>query len=329
MSAAELDQPVSPRYSEMNGGESGNLVDQTGRKEKLPTFFAPLATSSSGRAAALALVQAAESGGDCEMRLSGLIVNADDWGRDCETTERIVKCISYGAVSSVSAMVFMEDSERAADIAHERGIDAGLHLNFTTPFSLRGSPARLVEQQRELARCLLRHRFAQSLFYPTLMRSFEYVTSAQLDEYQRIYGVAPGRLDGHHHMHLCPNVLLARLLPQETIVRRSFSFRRGERSFGNRLYRQVVDRMLSRHHRVTDFFFSLPPFQPRDRLERIFLLARKSIVEVETHPSNADEYKFLTDGEIHRQTVNCRIAPRFLAHSTGRVLLASAPKVHP
>jgi hypothetical protein len=32
-------------------------------------------------------------------------------------------------------MVFMEDSERAAARTREHGIEAGLHLNFTMPFS--------------------------------------------------------------------------------------------------------------------------------------------------------------------------------------------------
>jgi hypothetical protein len=95
-----------------------------------------------------------------------LIVNADDWGRDHKTTERILDCVLCGAVSSVSAMVFMEDSERAAAIARERGIDAGLHLNFTTPFSAPSCPARLVECQCKLARYLRRHRFAPTVFLP-------------------------------------------------------------------------------------------------------------------------------------------------------------------
>jgi len=46
-----------------------------------------------------------------------LIINADDWGRDPENTGKILDCVLLGAVSSVSAMVFMEDSERAAAIA--------------------------------------------------------------------------------------------------------------------------------------------------------------------------------------------------------------------
>jgi hypothetical protein len=63
-----------------------------------------------------------------------LIVNADDWGRDRHTTDRILECVVHKALSSASAMVFMEDCERAAAMDLERGIDCGLHLNFTAPF---------------------------------------------------------------------------------------------------------------------------------------------------------------------------------------------------
>src|ERR1700758_5164513 len=53
---------------------------------------------------------------DSEAPCSGiLIINADDWGRDHETTQRILECTLRGTVSSASAMVFMEDSERAAE----------------------------------------------------------------------------------------------------------------------------------------------------------------------------------------------------------------------
>ena len=39
-----------------------------------------------------------------------VIVNADDWGRDVATSDRTLDCMLHGAISSVSAMVFMEDS---------------------------------------------------------------------------------------------------------------------------------------------------------------------------------------------------------------------------
>src|SRR3989454_7832617 len=238
-----------------------------------------------------------------------LILNADDWGRDRGTTGRILDCALRGAVSSVSAMVFMEDSERAAAIALDRKIEAGLHLNLTTRFSTPGCPVRLGERQGQLARYLLRHRLAQAVFHPGLIRSFEYVVAAQRDEFRRLYGTDPDRLDGHHHMHLCANVFLGGLLPPGTLVRRNFSFQAGEESLWNRLYRRFVDGMLARRHRLVDFFFSLQPHEPPGRLQRIFSLAREFVVEVETHPVHPEEYRFLTGGEISRRAGDVRIAP--------------------
>src|SRR5713226_4540807 len=77
------------------------------------------------------------------------------------------------------------------------------------------------------------------------------------------------------HMHLCANALLAGLLPLGTLVRRNFSFQPGEKGAVNRLHRQAVDKRLARRHRLTDFFFSLPPLEPQSRLERILSLAHQ------------------------------------------------------
>src|SRR5579863_4119934 len=93
-----------------------------------------------------------------------LILNADDWGRDQETTDRIYDCVARRTVSSVSAMVFMKDSTRAASIARERTVDTGLHLNFTTPFSGQNAPSRLNEHQRDIAAYLNRRRLNQVVF---------------------------------------------------------------------------------------------------------------------------------------------------------------------
>ncbi|HEU5406803.1 MAG TPA: ChbG/HpnK family deacetylase, partial [Nitrospira sp.] len=104
-----------------------------------------------------------------------LIINADDWGRDRRTTDQTLACLRRGGVSSVSAMVFMEDSERAAATAREHGVDSGLHLNLTAPFSGRGCSSMLKECQEKIARYLLRHRLAQVMFHPGLTGEFEYV----------------------------------------------------------------------------------------------------------------------------------------------------------
>src|SRR5258708_40008115 len=90
-----------------------------------------------------------------DSRAAGLlIVNADDWGRNYETTVAILNCVLRGAVSSVSAMVFMGDSERAAAVALEPEGDAGLPLNFTPSCSAPRCPAQLLKHQQEVAKYL-------------------------------------------------------------------------------------------------------------------------------------------------------------------------------
>lgn len=233
-----------------------------------------------------------------------LIINADDWGLDRQTTDRILDCARMRRISSASAMVFMEDSERAAALSREAGMITGLHLNFTTPFSAMGCPKEVAERQRKIVASLRRHRFSGALYHPVLQRHFEYVAAAQLDEFQRLYGAPAARLDGHHHMHLCPNVLWAGLLPAGTTVRRSFSFGRSEKGPLNRFYRSLVDRILARRHVLTDFFFALAPLEPATRLQGIFSLASSVAVEVETHPAEPEEYKFLMSDDLLRLTGN-------------------------
>jgi predicted glycoside hydrolase/deacetylase ChbG (UPF0249 family) len=246
-----------------------------------------------------------------DMRHAGvLIVNADDWGRDPRTTGRILDCALRGTVSSVSAMVFMEDSERAAEIAREREIDTGLHLNLTTPFFARSCPRGLRERQADLCSYLRRHFCARAIYNPRLSRAFEYAVKGQIEEYCRIYRRQPDRFDGHHHMHLCANILLGGLLPAGTIVRRHFSWEAGEKPLRNLFFRKFTDGLLTRRHRLVDFLFSLPPIEPPARLQRIFSLASKFVVELETHPVDPAQYRFLTSGEILRWTEPCPIVSR-------------------
>jgi hypothetical protein len=230
-----------------------------------------------------------------------VIINADDWGRDREVTDRSLECLQQEVISSVSAMVFMEDSERAAQLAAEHNVDAGLHLNLTTTFSGTNCSARLKDHQEKITRFLRASRLCPAIYHPGLAGSFEYVVKAQLEEHERLYGMLPGRVDGHHHMHLCANVQVQKLLPAGTIARRNFSFAPGEKGAVNRLYRRWRDRGLARRHRMTDFFFSLPPMDTPGRLEGICDLAARASVEVETHPVNREEYRFLMDGELMRR----------------------------
>src|SRR5690349_18261328 len=109
------------------------------------------------------------------MSVGALILNADDFGKDRNTTACILDCFHRSALSSTSAMVFMEDSERAAALALDLGIDIGLHLNLTESFSRRGVPDRLREHHERVAFRLRKHRLGQVIYDPRLSKSVDYV----------------------------------------------------------------------------------------------------------------------------------------------------------
>lgn len=229
------------------------------------------------------------------MASATVIINADDWGRDTETTDRSLECVLRGYISSVSAMVFMEDSERAASLAQEHGVDVGLHLNLTTPLIPSLCTPKLAERQAKLIRFLRSHRLAMAIYHPGLASCFDYVVHAQLEEFERLYGAAANRVDGHHHMHLCANVITQQLIPSGTIVRRNFSFWPGEKSFANRMYRRWQDRSLARRHRLADYLFSLPQLTTQVQVLRVIALASHASVEIETHPVDKEEYGVLAE----------------------------------
>ena len=97
------------------------------------------------------------------------------------------------------------------------------------------------------------------MFHPGLFSSFEYVVKAQFEEFDRLYATAPQRIDGHHHVHLCANILLAELLSVgEPWSAEDFSFQRGDKNFSSYAYRRAVDRILARRHRLVDLFILFP-----------------------------------------------------------------------
>src|SRR5262245_3873622 len=97
-----------------------------------------------------------------------LIINADDWGRSVTETDAALKCHREGRVTSASAMVFMEDSERAAELARENTLDIGLHLNLSEGLKSIQCPTRLLDYHHRIAHFLRRNRYSQLLYNPFL-----------------------------------------------------------------------------------------------------------------------------------------------------------------
>lgn len=222
-----------------------------------------------------------------------LIINADDWGRSRAETDAALSCYREGRISSATAMVFMEDSERAAALARSSAIPLGLHLNLVQEFTGNSVPADLRKDHNQLCRFLKRGKYEFLLYNPFLRNQFRRVYQAQVDEFHRLYDKPPTHIDGHQHMHLCTNMLVDCIIPKGNRVRRSFSFSRGEKGRMNRAYRNLVDRRLATRYRLTEFFYSLGQCFKPDRLEQIGGESGNANVEVMTHPVVAEEFRFL------------------------------------
>ena len=222
-----------------------------------------------------------------------LIVNADDLGRSARETDVAVACHAAGRITSTTAMMFMEDSARAAGIANSIGIDVGLHLNLSQRFTASGVSPSLRRSHDSIVRFLSSTKYAVVLYQPLLRRAFRDVVSAQIEEFGRLYGRQPSHIDGHQHQHLCANVLIDNVLPQGQRIRRSFSFRNGDKNVINRAYRGLVDRRLASRYVLTDYFFSLKQCLDHGWMARVYDLADSATVELMTHPINPPEHDYL------------------------------------
>lgn len=230
-----------------------------------------------------------------------LLINADDFGWKKEITDRILTCFIRKRVHFASAMTFMADSERAAELAHETHLPVGLHLNFVDELTAPQAPEKLREHHQKTAAYLKARKWNQILYNPFLRNSFDYVFQAQWDNFCRLYHEEPKRLDGHRHMHLCMNMLLSGKIPKGICVRRNFTFYSGEKNPINLLYRNLLDRWLKSRFICTDAFFCMTPLNRgtplQEKLRRPLLLAKSSDVEILFHPSNENEYAFLLSPE--------------------------------
>jgi predicted glycoside hydrolase/deacetylase ChbG (UPF0249 family) len=188
-------------------------------------------------------------------------------------------------------MVFMRNSERAAEAALEAGLDVGLHLNFTQKLTGLDKRSRMEDFHKAVSGFLARTR-TFPLYNPLLRRQFEYVYHAQLEEFLRLYGMKPSHVDGHKHMHLCANMIMDRVIPARYPVRRSFHFFRGEKGVAKRLYRWFLNGWVSRNFVSTDYFFDLRPMF-EERLLRIISISRNSNVELMVHPEMKNVLEYL------------------------------------
>src|ERR1043166_10295467 len=110
-----------------------------------------------------------------------IIINADDLGRSRPETDAALSWYQAGRITSASAMVFMQDSERAAEKATECGIDIGLHLNLSQLYTGQ-VPIKTASAQARIARFMRGSKYAVLFYNPGLRQPLRDVFCAQMEE---------------------------------------------------------------------------------------------------------------------------------------------------
>lgn len=224
-----------------------------------------------------------------------LIVNADDLGWNAEATDRTIEAFAAGQITSSTALVHMEDSERAAALAREHELPTGLHLNLTDPFTDPGLPAAERDRHREVCRHFDgggQLHLRSWTYDPRIQPEVEYTIQAQLSRYEEQFGAPPTHVDGHNHVHVCPNVARAKAIA-------GFKRRNALKGWPGtrtalglaRLARRLVT---TPRAPTTEYFFDIAELgkRPQSLAERLEL-SRRTSVEVMAHPGFGHELEVL------------------------------------
>jgi predicted glycoside hydrolase/deacetylase ChbG (UPF0249 family) len=226
-----------------------------------------------------------------------LIVNADDLGIGQAETGAILDCFERGAISSATALVWMPDSFRAAELARAAGIPVGLHLNLIEPFGASDVPVSVAETQARVVARLRSRRAATQLYHPTWARDFERCIADQLTAFEQLYGRAPTHVDGHQHMHLAFNALFARALRPVVKYRRAVTRTPLESPRRKRAARALIDRLLRMRFSTTDWCMSIRSLHPAlggAGIDQALRRAERGSFELMVHPGYDDERAVLT-----------------------------------
>lgn len=225
-----------------------------------------------------------------------LIVNADDLGLGRTETEAILDCFARGAITSATALVWMGDSARAAELARATRLPVGLHLNLIEPFTAPEVPAAVADRQMRVVRRLRSRGLATQLYHPGWARDFELCIADQLQRFEQLYGRAPTHVDGHQHMHLAFNALFAHALRPVDKIRRPVNRLPIESPPGKRAARALVDRLVRLRFATTDWCLSIRPLHPAlggAGIEPALDRARSGSTELVVHPGYSDELAVL------------------------------------
>jgi len=199
---------------------------------------------------------------------------------------------------STSAMTFMADSERAADLARETQIPVGLHLNLDEKFTGPAIPSTLREHHQKIAAYLNARKWNQILYNPFLRNAFRlwFFRPSGMN----LSGFITKNHSGWMGIVTCIYVWIC--CYQERFrtglkIRRNFTFYRGEKNpiiafIGAWLIGGCNQLFMHRF-----LFFSMKPIDLA-KLQRLVILSKTSDVDqLWCIPDGENEYLFLLSTE--------------------------------
>lgn len=228
------------------------------------------------------------------MSLPRIIVNADDFGKDAITNQRIIACFERGLISSATVMANMPGFEEVAEWYSVQSVKPrlGIHLNMDEGPPLSKAfqaayPASSLFYNGNIIRCDKRY-----------LETIRQELKAQIEN-MLSHGIQPGHIDSHHHLHThWPIAQVVVSLAEEYGIKNI-------RMAGNvlfaaaphkRLYRYVLNRFLFQRR----LGGQVKLFSYLDR----FMTSRPDIgcdiIELMVHPGVDEDYAMLMGKEYAR-----------------------------
>lgn len=236
-----------------------------------------------------------------------LIVNADDWGSEPYKTDAIHAAFAARGITSATAMVYMEDSDRAAAIAAHEHLALGLHLNLTMGFTDPRTPPAVVARQAALLDRFADPRLRRRTIDPRLHAAVRAAVADQVERFHALYGRDPDHIDGHEHVHLCLDVLAA--LPRGARTRPAIS-RRHSVPVAARPVRAARHRLLARRLLMPARAYDVRDLVPAlggGGLDRVLAPSGRAPIEIVCHPHRDNEGAVLVSGAWHDALAGCML----------------------
>lgn len=226
-----------------------------------------------------------------------VILHADDFGYDKDTTAATIELLEVGALSSATIMATMPATEDAMAYATEHPEHSfGVHLTYVD-----GLKPAILDAETSLTN-------EKGLFYPSndvrkkaillKLKKYEIVEEslAQIEKV-RAAGVKISHLDSHGHLHKFPSFLAA--LPEvkkrsgiQRVRRVQNIFLQKPGLFPTSILNSCFDWRIAHSCKTTDYFYmsanNMDTGWADAVLKQMDTLPQSAIIEIGVHPGHAD-----------------------------------------